>query len=156
AALSFAATGVAWFWWPVAAAGLPALSTASPPARGLRQPGLVAIFASYGLIAVGLAPHMVFLVYYVARGLGHGIVLGGRYWVLFRIGALAGPLVTGRLAERFGFGPSLRAVLLVHIESAGVLAFDQSMIALVISSAMVGRAVSGTVPLVLGQTQERV
>lgn len=99
---------------------------------------------------------MVFLVDYVARGLGAGIDVGGRYWVLFGVGALLGPLIAGRLADGFGFGSSLRAVLLLHVASAGLLAFEQSTIALVISSLMVGSAVSGTVPLVLGQIQERV
>src|SRR5690606_14186734 len=105
------------------------------------------VYASYGLIALGLVPHMVFLVDYVARGLGQGIAIGGSYWVLFGVGALVGPLIAGRLADRFGFGPSLRAVLVLHIVSAGLLAFDQSTIILVISSVMVGSAVSGTVPL---------
>ena len=156
AALSFAATGIAWFWWPAISAGAPGAGIASPSARELRQSGLIAVYASYGLIALGLVPHMVFLVDYVARGLGQGIAVGGSYWVLFGIGALVGPLIAGRLADWFGFGPSLRAVLLLHIASAGLLAFDQSTISLVISSVMVGSAVSGTVPLVLGQTQQRV
>lgn len=156
AGLSFAATGVAWFWWPAATGGAPASVIATPPARELRQSGLVAVYASYGLIALGLVPHMVFLVDYVARGLGQGIAAGGSYWVLFGVGAMVGPLIAGRLADRFGFGASLRAVLIFHIASAGLLALDQSTISLVISSVMVGSAVSGTVPLVLGQTQERV
>lgn len=156
AALSFAATAVAWFWWPAATVSAPGAVTAKPSARELRQSGLIAVYASYGLIALGLVPHMVFLVDYVARGLGQGIAIGGSYWVLFGVGALVGPLIAGRLADRFGFGPSLRAVLVLHIVSAGLLAFDQSTIILVISSVMVGSAVSGTVPLVLGQTQERI
>lgn len=157
AALSFAATATAWFWWPPHGAVSGTIPAASSSSRAvLRQPGLVAVYASYGFIALGLVPHMVFLVDYVARGLGQGIVVGGTYWVLFGIGALVGPLIAGRLADRFGFGPSLRAVLLLHIASAGLLAFDHSTISLVISSLIVGSAVSGTVPLVLGQTQERV
>lgn len=91
----------------------------------------------------------------MARGLGQGIATGGSYWVLFGIGALVGPLIAGRLADRFGFGPALRAVLVLHIVSTGLLAFEQSTISLVISSVIVGSAVSGSVPLVFGQTQQR-
>lgn len=156
AALSFAATGIAWFWWPATTPGAPGAVIATPPSRELVQSGLVAVYASYGLIALGLVPHMVFLVDYVARGLGQGIAMGGSYWVLFGFGALVGPLIAGQLADRFGFGPSLRAVLILHMVSAGMLAFDHSTISLVVSSVMVGSAVSGTVPLVLGQTQQRV
>lgn len=156
AVLSVAATGVAWLWWPATTANPPVAIAATAHGRELRQAGLVAIYASYGFIALGLVPHMVFLVDYVARGLGQGIASGSSYWVLFGVGALLGPLIAGRLADRFGCGPSLRAVLVLHIVSAGLLAFDQSTISLVISSVMVGSAVSGTVPLVLGQTQERI
>ena len=156
AALSSAATALAWFWWPANIAKAPATISAMPSTRELRQFGLVAVYVSYGLIALGLVPHMVFLVDYVARGLGQGIATGGSYWVLFGIGALGGPLIAGRLADRFGFGPSLRGVLILHALGAGLLAFDQTTISLVISSVVVGSAVSGTVPLVLGQTQERV
>lgn len=155
AGLSFAATAVAWFWWPAADAAANGLAPAAGT-KALRQPALIAIYASYGLIAVGLVPHMVFLVDFVARGLGAGIVVGGRYWVLFGIGALLGPLLAGRLADRLGFDTALRAVLVVHIASAALLAFEHSAAALAISSLFVGSAVSGTVPLVLGQTQQRV
>lgn len=156
AALSFAATAIAWFWWPPATAKDPAAIAATPKARELRQYGLVAVYASYGLIALGLVPHMVFLVDHVARGLGRGIAVGGSYWVLFGLGALMGPVIAGRFADWFGFSASLRAVLILHTAAAGLLALDQSTLSLVISSVMVGSAVSGTVPLVLGQTQERV
>lgn len=155
AVLSFAATGVAWFWWPTTTAAAPVTATL-PVRHELRQPGLIAVYASYGLIALGLVPHMVFLVDFVARGLGQGIAVGGSYWVLFGVGALVGPLLAGRLADLFGFGPSLRAVLVLHVVGAGLLAFDHSTMSLVISSVLVGSAVSGTVPLVLGQTQQRV
>lgn len=155
-AMSLAATTVAWFWWPPAIVSAPSAATSAPCARELSQSGLVAVYASYGLIALGLVPHMVFLVDFVARGLGQGISAGGSYWVLFGVGALVGPLIAGRLADRFGFGPSLRAVLVLHIASAGLLAFDASAASLVISSVMIGSAVSGTVPLILEQTQERV
>lgn len=154
--LSFLATAAAWYWWPKGSAVPPARQADATATAGFLTGGLVAVFASYGFIALGLVPHMVFLVDYVARGLGKGIAVGGSYWVLFGVGALAGPLIAGRLADRFGFGPSLRAVLVFHIISAALLAFDHSTLSLVISSVVVGSAVSGTVPLVLGQTQERV
>jgi predicted MFS family arabinose efflux permease len=153
--LSFTASALAWTWWPPA----PAASRegkAHPPVAELRGRGLVAVYVSYGFIALGLVPHMVFLVDFVARGLGEGIGAGGRYWILFGIGALLGPLLTGRLADRFGFGAALRSVLLLHAGSVGLLVLDQAPITLALSSLMVGSAVSGTVPLVLGQTQERL
>ena len=155
AGLSLAATGLAWHWWPAAPTNSPN-GRSRPPAAELRQGGLLAVYVSYGFIALGLVPHMVFLVDFVARGLGAGIATGGRYWILFGAGALLGPLLAGRLADRFGFSASLRSVLLLHAASVGLLVLDHAPIALAISSLVVGSAVSGTVPLVLGQTQERL
>lgn len=155
AGLSLAATALAWHWWPSASAASPR-GGAHPPAAELRRRGLVAVYVSYGFIALGLVPHMVFLVDFVARGLGEGIAAGGRYWILFGLGALLGPPLTGRLADRLGFGPALRSVLLLHAASVGLLVLHHSPIALASSSLVVGSAVSGTVPLVLGQTQKRL
>nr|WP_244549181.1 YbfB/YjiJ family MFS transporter [Bradyrhizobium canariense] len=45
-------------------------------------------------------PHMIFLVDFVARGLGEGVQVGAEYWVLFGIGATAGPVLSGHLADR--------------------------------------------------------
>lgn len=156
ALLCFVASFTAWFWWPKGTAPASMHGKAIRPAGELWNRGLIPVYASYGLIAVGLVPHMVFLVDFIARDLGQGIIAGGRYWVLFGVGALLGPLVAGRLADKIGFGPSLRTVLLLHIASAGLVAVDHSWLSLVVSSLVVGSAVSGTVPLVLGQTQERV
>ena len=156
-ALCLATTGMAWSWWPKGE-GVAAHPTRSAghDAQQLRHPILLAICASYGLIAVGLVPHMIFLVDFVARGLGQGIPIGGFYWLLFGLGALVGPLIAGRLADRLGFGLALRTVLVLHIGCAALPAFNHSTVALTLSSIIVGSAVSGTVPLVLGQTHERV
>lgn len=155
AALSFIASFIAWFWWPAQATSVPPQESSAQRSVEVWR-GLIAVYASYGLIALGLVPHMVFLVDFIARDLALGIIVGGRYWVLFGFGALLGPLIAGRLSDKIGFGASLRIVLLFHITSASLIAVDQSWLSLVISSLIVGSAVSGTVPLVLGQTQERV
>ena len=71
--------------------------------------------AEYGLNALALVPHMVFLVVdFVARGLGQGISTGSHYWVLYGIGATIGPLLTGHLADRAGFGPALRVAFAIE------------------------------------------
>jgi predicted MFS family arabinose efflux permease len=155
AGISLATTALAWNWWPSGPAAS-ARGGAHPAVAELRRHGLVAVYVSYGFIALGLVPHVVFLVDFVARGLGEGIDTGGRYWILFGVGALLGPLAAGRLGDRVGFGPSLRCALLLHAASVGLLALEHSPFSLAISSLVAGSAVSGTVPLVLGQTQERL
>src|SRR5438046_829401 len=67
AALALALTLLAWNSWPAAAPNLALTAERRPtgaPARALR-----ALYLEYALNAVGLVPHMVFLVDFVARGL---------------------------------------------------------------------------------------
>jgi predicted MFS family arabinose efflux permease len=96
---------------------------------------------------------MVFLVDFVARGLGAGIAAGAVQWVLFGMGALAGPLLAGALADRIGFGAALRLSLFVEAGAVS-LALLPVPGALVLSSILVGAFVPGMVPLALGRVTE--
>src|SRR5579884_2296046 len=103
-------TAIAWNGWPMAQAGPPRPAARHIPAR----PALRALYLEYALSAVGLVPHMVFLVDFVARGLGRGLPAGGYHWVLFGAGALLGPLVGGHAGDRIGFAAALRLALVVQ------------------------------------------
>jgi predicted MFS family arabinose efflux permease len=96
---------------------------------------------------------MIFLVDFVARGLGAGIGAGAVQWVLFGIGALAGPLAAGILADRVGFSAALRLGLLFE---AGAVALPLlgHVGALALSSLLVGAFTPGIVPLALGRIAE--
>src|SRR5690606_23208862 len=89
-----------------------------PPARVTRgagrsaaasaaTPGLRLLLASlavcYALDAVGLVPHMIFLVDYLARDVGFGAESGSLFWILYGIGAMVGPILFGLVADRIGF-----------------------------------------------------
>jgi len=116
---------------------------------------LRALFAEYALNAAGLVPHMVFLVDYVARGLGQGLAVGSRYWVVFGLGAVVGPLLSGHLADRIGFGPALRLAYLIQAAAVAIPALGLfGTGGLIVSSALVGAFTPGIVPLVLGRVQE--
>jgi predicted MFS family arabinose efflux permease len=110
--------------------------------------------AEYGLNALALVPHMVFLVDFVARGLGQGIAAGSHYWVLYGIGATVGPLLTGHLADRAGFGPALRVAFLVEAIAILLPALSSAPAAMIVSSIIVGGFTPGIVPLVLGRIHE--
>ncbi|MBM3539867.1 MAG: YbfB/YjiJ family MFS transporter, partial [Alphaproteobacteria bacterium] len=148
--LSLLLTAAAWNGWPTAAAPVP-LAAAPGPTRGLRT-----FYVEYGLTAVALVPHMVFLVDFIARGLGQGLDIGGRYWAVFGIGAALGPLLSGWLADRIGFGPALRLALAVETALIALPAFAQSEIALLASSLVVGAFVPGCAALALGRVHELV
>jgi predicted MFS family arabinose efflux permease len=152
-ALGLLLTIVAWDGWP----GERARPCIEPGAdRRWPRPSLAlgALYAQYALVAVGLVPHMVFLVDFVARGLGRGIDAGGAYWVLFGLGATAGPVLAGSLADRIGFGPALRLALAVQAAAVALLAVPSGTGGLVVSSVLVGASVPGTVSLVLGRVHE--
>ena len=152
--LSMLLTGLAWGRWPAdeKAAVTPIAAARRAPATGT----LRALYVEYALNATGLVPHMVFLVDFVARGLGQGIHAGAQYWVLFGVGAVAGPVLAGLLADRVGFGPALRLALVAQAAAVAVPVVTAAPVGLALSSVLIGAAVPGIVPLVLGRVHELV
>ncbi len=148
--LSFLLTVVAWSGWPAAPVPAPA-SRIAPAAAGVRL-----FYIEYGLTAVALVPHMVFLVDFVARGLGQGLDIGGRYWVVFGIGAAVGPVLAGFIADRIGFGAAMRLAFVVVTGLIALPAFAANEVALIASSLVVGAFVPGCAGLALGRVHELV
>ena len=150
--LALVLTVVAWGGWPMQAA--PAAAKHGAASHALPTMSLRALYLEYGLNAVGLVPHMIFLVDFVARGLGQGVQVGAEYWVLFGIGAVVGPLLTGHLADRTGFGPALRLAYLVEAAAVLLPVLGLGTPGLIVSSLVVGAFVPGIVPLALGRIHE--
>lgn len=149
--LSLLATVASWRLWPPLESRTESAPVAAPSAFALPFSSLYVV---YGLVAVGLVAHMVFLVDYVARGLGQGIHAGAGYWVLFGIGAALGPLAAGRTADRLGFRATLRLFLVLQSGAVALAFLDTGLISLSVSSFITGAVVPGIVPLVAGRTQE--
>jgi len=101
-------------------------------------------------------PHMVFLVDFIARGLDQGLVAGARQWILFGLGALAGPVLAGHLADRIGFGRALRLAFALQAAVVALPALTSQPAWLALSSLVAGASVPGVVPLVLGRVRELV
>ena len=112
------------------------------------------LYLVYGLAAFALVPHMVFLVDFVARGLNQGLDIATEYWTLYGLGALAGPLVAGRAADRWGARRTLIFVLVTQLLFIALPAIDSSPVALIASSLVIGAGTIAIVPLVLGRTRE--
>jgi predicted MFS family arabinose efflux permease len=151
--LSLFLTVVAWAGWPADQAPSP---TGSRVHRQHRRPiyRLWALYCAYALNAAGLVPHMLFLVDFVARGLKQGLDAGAQYWVLFGLGAVVGPVLSGHLADRAGFGSALRLAFLVQAVAVVLPALGIGTAALIVSSLVVGAFTPGIVPLVLGRVHE--
>lgn len=153
--LSLVLTAIAWRGWPTAAG--PAQDQAFARrsyVRAMPAGPLRATYAEYALNAAGWVPHMIFLVDFIARGLGRGLAVGAGYWVLFGVGATIGPVLAGALADKTGFGPALRIAFVLEIFGIAIPALTPDSSWLIVSSVIVGAFVTGTVPLVLGRIHE--
>lgn len=153
--LCLLATVLAWSGWPDASK---TERDTGPDLKGQAQPGapVVTVCLAYGLAAVGLVPHMVFLVDFVARDLRLGVAMGGVFWSLFGVGALVGPVAAGRLADSIGSGWALRLALLVQVPIVALPALSPFWPLLAVSSAVSGAAVSGIVTLTSVRMRELV
>ena len=149
--ISLLFTAIAWKGWPTREAA-PANRSQHP--RKTKNGTLKALYIEYALNAAGWVPHMIFLVAFVAHGLGKGLEVGAQYWVLFGIGATFGPLLAGVLADRVGFGRALRLSFILEGICVCIPALTVGTPWLIASSIVVGAFVTGTVPLVLGRVQE--
>lgn len=153
--LALALTAFAWGGWPADAA-VPAATISRSALEGGSSFPLRALYVSYGLNAVGLVAHMVFLVDFVARGRGAGLETASWYWIFFGAGALIGAALSGRVADRIGFPWALRAMVLLQAVGVSLVVVTESSGWLIVSSFVVGASVPGVVPLVAGRVHELV
>jgi hypothetical protein len=76
-AIALLLTLLTWRAWPPTQPALARITADRAPRQG--PVALRALYGEYGLNAAGLVPHMVFLVDFVARGLGAGLETGAGY-----------------------------------------------------------------------------
>lgn len=153
-ALALMLTALSWFGWPDDPVHAPASHAVVEPES--TPPAVYVLFAQYAFMAAGLVPAMVFLVDYVARGLGAGAHVGALVWVMYGLGAIVGPVSYGFLADRFGARASIRAVLVVQAIALGLLAVAQSFLGLALLAVIIGSFPPGIVPLALARVHELV
>ncbi|MBN2994346.1 YbfB/YjiJ family MFS transporter, partial [Pseudomonas cedrina subsp. fulgida] len=133
--LALVLTAASWFAWPDGAPHQ-APSHADAPAR--TPCGVYLLFAQYAFMAAGLVPAMVFLVDYVARGLGDGAHIGAMIWVMYGLGAIVGPVTYGFVADKLGARHSIRWVLVAQAIAVGLLPFAGSVTALAVLAVLLG------------------
>ncbi|WP_455827391.1 YbfB/YjiJ family MFS transporter [Pseudomonas graminis] len=149
--LALVLTAASWFAWPSGTVHEPAQPSATPAPT---PSGVYLLFAQYAFMAAGLVPAMVFLVDYVARGLGDGAPIGAMIWVMYGLGAIVGPVTYGFLADKLGARSSIRLVLVVQAIAVGLLPFTGSVIALAVLAVILGSFPPGIVPLALARVHE--
>ncbi|MGJ7516606.1 YbfB/YjiJ family MFS transporter [Pseudomonas baetica] len=153
--LALILTAASWFGWPSSAPH----ATASAPVKtapASMNPGVYLLFAQYAFMAAGLVPAMVFLVDYVARGLGAGQHVGALIWVMYGLGAIIGPVSYGFLADRLGAKQGIRLVLAVQAIAVGLLSITSAFAALALLAVIIGSFPPGIVPLALARVHELI
>jgi predicted MFS family arabinose efflux permease len=158
-ALGLVLTVASWRGWPresaPAMSSAPAAAAERPRALRLALP-LIGFYLAYALDAWGIVPHMVFLADFVARGLGQGVAGGAHAWVLFGIGSVIGPTVSGYVGDRIGFGAGLRLAFVFQAAFVALIALDDSALGVAASSIVIGALAPGIAPLALGRAHELI
>jgi len=144
AVVGVAATAFAFWGWAVADA--PGPTPPSPRRRlsewkippQLKRPPVWCLIGGQALFAIGLIPHTIYWVDYIARALDLGMDTGGFHWILVGVGALTGPLAGGWLADRVGFAAALVAIFSVLAVGVAIPVIWPVTWALVLSSLIFG------------------
>ncbi len=130
-------------------------ATPAPGGRAMTRPVLL-LLAGYSFCALGFVPHVLFLASYVALGLHRGVAAGAALASVLGLAAALGPPVLGRVAERFGFLPTLCAAYLVMAMAVAVPLVTSNQLGLALSSAGVGAVALAAVMLTSGALSEMV
>ena len=117
-------------------------------------PPVIAVVAIYMLYAIGLVPHMVFFVDFIARGLGWGVTTGAGFWAIFGIGAILGPFAAGWLGDRISFARALTVALVLQLGGVLIPLLAPSAVPLALSALVMGAFTPGMPTLVLGRLAE--
>ncbi len=157
------AHGLVFTWMALGAVGVaatiivallmpPATITAAPPSTGAdrMRPPVRRLVIAYALAALGFVPHMLFWASFVAIGLHRGVAAGAAVSAWLGIAAALGPVILGRVADRFGFLATLAAGYLVMAVAAALPLFTDATPALDLSAFGVGAVGLGSVMLAAG------
>ncbi len=112
------ALGVALGWWGLSPASGPDVAVQKATPRPAVTMAIARLVIAQGMFSIGLVPHSIYWVDYIARGLDLGIQQGGAQWVLVGIGAVGGTYLCGWLADRIGFAAAL--VLVFSVLAVGI------------------------------------
>lgn len=156
AALSAVLTAASWRAWPKETTGNTTEQSTAPTASDVRVAPIRVFYLQYAFMAAGLVPAMVFLVDFIARGLGAGTALGAWFWVLYGVGSMIGPPLYGFCADRLGAVPALRLILLVQAVAVALLAVASHYLLIGVLTVVIGSFPPGIIPPVLARVRELV
>ncbi len=124
--------------------------------RGGMTPAMRGLATAYALFAFAIAAHMLFLVDYVARGLGQGIGVGSLAWIALGAGGLAGPILAPAAARRFGVRRVLLAGYAALAFATAVPALADGLAAALLSAVLVGGLVTAQSAMTLAAVTQTI
>jgi len=158
AALATAASWPAWHGRPPArasTAGARTVTLARPASERLGLP-LLCLIGAFAADGAGFVPHTIFWVDFVTRELGLGAGAGAFNWLLFGIGAIAGPFAAGFLGDRLGFAAALILVFAVKACAVALPTVTVAPSLLWLSSLVVGALSPGIASLLSARVSQLV
>ena len=109
-----------------------------PPGARMSLRPLAGLLVAHALFSLGIVPHTLYWVDYIARGLGQGITIGGLHWSLVGVFSVLGPWMAAWLALRMGAAWALVVGFLALGAGIGGPALWPVVAMLVMSSALFG------------------
>lgn len=153
--ISVILTAASWFAWPSSLLTPPAGNHDAHQVQTIRfGKEIRLLYLQYGLMAAAAVPPMVFLVDFIARGMGQGTHLGAVFWAVYGLGAIAGPPLYGYLADRFGARSTVAVVSLVIAAALLTFYLSSNLIVVGVVTLVIGTFAPGMVPLVLARVHE--
>ncbi|WP_375461805.1 YbfB/YjiJ family MFS transporter [uncultured Enterovirga sp.] len=136
--------------WACAARAWPSGDIVIPTAPSA---GAGRLYVAYALSAGAFVPHMVYFADLVVRGRSMGLDQAALAWLLFGLGGLPGPLLVGRMADRWGAGTALRIGIGIQIASLA-LVFVPGRLAVMSAAALGGFTAVGIAAAALARARE--
>lgn len=127
---------------------------ATPDCAGGAAPtGGALLIATYALHSAGMVPPMVYLADLAVRGHHLALGIGSLLWFAFGASGVAGGMLAGRLADRFGSRRVLIGLLVTQATALGLCM--QPLTALIVpAAALAGFAAVGTTTVVLALARD--
>lgn len=151
--LSLLLSVVSWWCWPHAVHTHVPVGEPTASVQASVRTELNLLYMQYALMAVGLVPMMVFLVDYVARGLGWGTHTAALFWIVYGMGAIVGPMVYGALSDRVGPALTSHLTIWLQLGAIALMMFSTNHLVLLAATLVIGSFPPGIVPITLGRVQ---
>ena len=151
--LSLLLSMVSWWCWPHAVHTHVPVGEPTASVQASVRTELNLLYMQYALMAVGLVPMMVFLVDYVARGLGWGTHTAALFWIVYGVGAIVGPMVYGALSDRVGPALTSHLTIWLQLGAIALMMFSTNHLVLLAATLVIGSFPPGIVPITLGRVQ---